>query len=249
MPRQPRKKSNSGIYHVMLRGINKQVIFEDYEDSLKFLETLSKYKEICEYKILAYCIMKNHIHLLLKQEKEELDKIIKRIGSSYVYWYNLKYHRVGHLFQDRYKSEPVEDNSYLLTVLRFIHQNPVKAGVCKKVCDYALSNYNEYLNDSSKIIDKELVLSIMSNQDFINFNDEPTDCQCMDVDENDFKLNDNDAKVIVQKVSNCNSTAEFQTLHASQRDMIIKKLKHKGLSIRQISRLTGISIGVIRKVK
>ena len=110
MPRQARRKSESGIYHVMLRGINKQVIFEDEEDSLKFLETLKNYKAISGYKIFAYCLMSNHIHLLLKVEKENLDLIIKRIASSYVYWYNWKYHRSGHLFQDRFKSEPVEDD-------------------------------------------------------------------------------------------------------------------------------------------
>ena len=81
MPRQARRKSESGIYHVMLRGINKQVIFEDEEDSLKFLETLKNYKAISGYKIFAYCLMSNHIHLLLKVDKENLDLIIKRIAS------------------------------------------------------------------------------------------------------------------------------------------------------------------------
>ena len=69
MPRQARRKSESGIYHIMLRGINKQVIFEDEEDNFKFLETLKKYKAISGYKIFAYCLMSNHVHLLLKIEK------------------------------------------------------------------------------------------------------------------------------------------------------------------------------------
>ena len=82
MPRQARKKSESGIYHIMLRGINKQVIFEDDEDYLKFLETLQAYKEVSGYKLHAYCLMSNHLHLLLKVEKEALDVIIKRIAGS-----------------------------------------------------------------------------------------------------------------------------------------------------------------------
>ena len=142
MPRQPREKSESGIYHIMLRGINQQVIFEDYEDYSKFIETIETYKAVSEYKVFAYCLMSNHIHILLKVEKEGLDLIMKRIAGSYVYWYNWKYYRKGHLFQDRFKSEPVEDDEYFLTVLRYIHQNPIKAGITKTIDDYKFSSYN-----------------------------------------------------------------------------------------------------------
>ena len=145
MPRQARRKSESGIYHIMLRGINRQVIFEDEEDNLKFLETLKNYKAVSGYKLFAYCLMSNHIHLLLRVEKEYLDLIIKRIAGSYVYWYNWKYKRNGHLFQDRFKSEPVEDDAYFLTVIRYIHQNPIKAGLSKTIDDYKFSSYNEYI--------------------------------------------------------------------------------------------------------
>ena len=84
MPRQARKKSESGIYHVMLRGINKQQIFEDEEDRLKFLDTLAQYKEQCGYSIYAYCLMGNHIHLLIKEGEEKLPIVFKRIAGSFV---------------------------------------------------------------------------------------------------------------------------------------------------------------------
>ena len=112
MPRAARKKSNSGIYHIMLRGINRQQIFEDDEDNQRFIETLSKYKEECGYSIYAYCLMGNHLHILLKENQQDLTLIFKKIAGSYVYWYNWKYQRSGHLFQDRFKSEPVEDDNY-----------------------------------------------------------------------------------------------------------------------------------------
>ena len=122
MPRTRRLKSETGIYHVILRGINKQTIFEDDEDSEMFLKTLKQYKSQSQFKLLAYCLMGNHVHLLLKIEKDELGQIFRRIGASYVYWYNHKYNRTGHLFQDRYKSEVVETDAYLFAVLRYIHQ-------------------------------------------------------------------------------------------------------------------------------
>ena len=129
MPRKARAKSKTGIYHIILRGINRQKIFNDNEDKKRLLETLLRYKEKSKYQIYAYCLMDNHIHLLLKEGEEPLAQIMRRIGGSYVYWYNHKYERVGNLFQDRFKSEVVEDDTYFLTVLRYIHQNPAKAGI------------------------------------------------------------------------------------------------------------------------
>ena len=148
MPRQARKKSESGIYHIMLRGINRQQIFEDAEDCYKFLTILNEYKAISEYSIYAYCLMGNHIHLLLKEGTESLEQVFKRICGKFVYWYNAKYQRSGHLFQDRFKSEPVDTQEYLQTVIRYIHQNPVKAKLCKQISAYAYSSYAEYLGGS-----------------------------------------------------------------------------------------------------
>ena len=85
MPRMRRVKSETGIYHVVLRGINKQTIFEDEEDNEKFLVTVKRYKEQSGYQLLAYCLMGNHIHLLIKTGVEELGQIFRRIGASYVY--------------------------------------------------------------------------------------------------------------------------------------------------------------------
>ncbi|MCJ7806540.1 MAG: transposase, partial [Clostridia bacterium] len=119
MPRRAREKSSTGVYHVMLRGINRQNIFKDREDRQQFITTLVKYKKVSGYEIYGYCLMTNHMHLLIKEGGESIDRILKRIGASYVYWYNKKYARCGHLFQDRFKSEPVEDDQYLLVVLRY----------------------------------------------------------------------------------------------------------------------------------
>ena len=144
MPRKVRRTCESGIYHVMLRGINRQRIFEDERDYRQFLSTLAKYRTVCGYTLLGYCLMPNHVHLLIREGDEPLPTVFRRIGASYVYWYNGKYGRVGHLFQDRYKSEAVEDEAYLLTVARYIHQNPVKAGLCETPGKYLYSSYMDY---------------------------------------------------------------------------------------------------------
>jgi len=247
MPRIPRQKSESGIYHIMLRGINQQVIFEDEEDYYKFVETLENYKAVSGYKIFAYCLMSNHIHILIKVEKEELDLIMKRIAGRYVYWYNWKYYRKGHLFQDRFRSEPIEDNSYFLTVLRYIHQNPVKAGIVKSIDDYRFSSYNDYIEEDSAVVDYNFALSLMNKEEFIIFNNEQSSDVCLDINPTEFRVNDSDARNIIKKVSKCENATEFQSLSQDKRYKYIRKLKEKGLSIRQISRLTGISFAIVRK--
>ncbi|WP_245989507.1 transposase [Ureibacillus thermophilus] len=105
--------SKTGIYHVMLRGANRQEIFHDDEDRLKFLEILTKYKKKVEMKVYAWCLMNNHVHLLIREGNERLSVTMKRIGVSYVQYYHWKYFTTGHLFQDRFKSENVETKHYL----------------------------------------------------------------------------------------------------------------------------------------
>ena len=190
--------------------------------------------------------MGNHIHLLIKPEKESLELIFKRIGSRYVYWYNWKYHRTGHLFQDRYKSEPVDDESYFLTVLRYIHQNPIKANLCNKIGDYKYSSYQEYESEESLIIDTNMALSITDKISLLNFFEEDNNDACLEISDT-FRLNDEEAKEIIKKYSQCKTVAEFQNLDSKSRDEYIAKFKQNGLSIRQISRLTGISFGIVRK--
>ncbi len=244
MPRQARRKSESGIYHIMLRGINQQQIFEDEEDNLRFLETLSKYKEQCGYEIYAYCLMGNHVHILLKEGKEDLTLVLKRIAGSYVYWYNWKYRRSGHLFQDRFKSEPVEDDAYFLTVIRYIHQNPIKAGICKEVDGYKFSSYNEYVKKSD-LVDTNFCLGIIDIEQFVEFNNQFSDDICLDIADNDYRLTDDEAMKIIWKICKCKSASDFQKFDKGKRNNYIQKIHQQGVSIRQISRLTGVSRKIV----
>lgn len=248
MPRKARETSATGIYHVMLRGINQQQIFEEREDYEKLLEIIKNCKSISEFEIYAYCLMGNHIHLLIKVQKEPIEQIFKRICGRFVYWYNIKYQRVGHLFQDRFKSEPVETTDYLMTVIRYIHQNPVKAGISKEIEDYPYSSIREYI-DRAKIVDTEFILNMRDLERFVEFNRIKNDDRCLDIAEKAIvRVTDEQAKMIIKKISKCDSVADFQLLDEKSRDKFLKKFKEKGISIRQISRLTGASVGVVRKV-
>ena len=246
MARVARLKSNSGIYHVMIRGINKQLILEDDEDNQKFLEVLKECKILSEYKLYAYCFMGNHIHLLMKIENEDLEQIFKRIGARYVYYYNWKYKRNGHLFQDRFKSEPIDDDSYLLAVLRYIHRNPVEAGLSRSADQYQWSSYNEYLK-SNNLVDVGFVLGMMDRDEFVKFHNQQDDEIFLDIRDSKFRMTDVEAKLIIKEVSGAENTTEFLNLSIIDRNIFIKELKERGLSIRQISRVTGVSKGIVEK--
>ena len=220
MPRQARKKSKSGIYHVMLRGINRQTIFEDEEDCNVFLETIAIYKDETSTYIYGYCLMKNHIHLLVKSNN--FSDFMRKIGAKYVYWYNWKYDRVGSLFQDRYKSEVVEDDGYFLTVLRYIHQNPTKANITDTIDKYEFSSYNEYIElNEKKIIDADFVLDMLPLKEFIEFHNEINNDKCLDIVEVR-RINDEIAKSMIYKVSKCKNPSKFQALDLYKRDKYIK---------------------------
>ena len=236
----------------MLRGINRQSIFEDDEDRERFLETIKRYKEKSKYEIYGYCLMNNHVHILLKEKDESISAALKRICSSYVYWYNWKYERSGHLFQERYKSETVENEAYLLTVLRYIHQNPVKAGLVKNTKDYKWSSFGEYIN-KPEIVDTELILQIISSNHekaidtLINYTNEENEDNCLEYQEK-VRITDNEAKQYIVKLG-FKSINEFQQLDRVKRNEIIREMKSiKGITVRQLSRITGISKSVIDRI-
>jgi REP element-mobilizing transposase RayT len=146
MPRSARKESGCGIYHVMMRGVNRQAIFDDDEDCRRFMDILAdlpfqhdddgRLLPIRTCVIYAWCLMMNHLHLLVMEKNWKIAEVIKSLASSYVYYYNKKNERIGHLFQERFKSEPCNDMEYFTTLLRYIHQNPVKAGIVEDAADY-----------------------------------------------------------------------------------------------------------------
>lgn len=247
MPRHARIKSESGIYHIMLRGTDKQNIFNDEQDYKKFIEILYECKIISKFELYAYCLMGNHIHLLIKEKDEGIDLIVKRICCRFVSWYNYKYYRTGHLFQDRFKSEPVNSDEYFLTVLRYIHQNPVKAGLCFNIADYQYSSANAYINNIEDKIDFEFVHSIIDKEYIIDFFNEKNSDICLDYDEKAKYINDIDAKNYIYEISKCNDTESFLVLSNEKQKEYVALMKDYGMSIRQISRLTGLSFGLVRK--
>ncbi|WP_061212796.1 transposase [Syntrophomonas wolfei] len=253
MPRVRRALSSTGIYHIIVRGINKQNIFVENGDNERFIDTLAGYQKEIEYEIYAYCLMGNHVHLLMKEGNEEIGNTMRRIGISYAYWYNWQYNRIGHLFQDRFKSEPVEDDAYFLTVLRYIHQNPVKAGLSSDIETYKWSSYKEYIKQA-KIVNSNFVLAMFATERdkalarFRSFHLEANDDQCLDIATKRKTISDNEVRQLVLDKYNI-ELAKLHSLESGIQTEVLRYLKEKeGVSLRQLSRMTGFTVHRIFKV-
>ena len=244
MPRQARKLSESGYMHLIVRGIGRQAIFEDREDYMRYLSTLGRFCGETEIKLLAWCLMENHVHLLVHDAKGETPIWMKKLGVSYSRYFNKKYDRCGHLFQDRYQSEAVEDETYLLTVFRYILNNPKKAGICEAK-DYEWSSYGLY-DGSAPHMDLSLIRErIGDSRSYEAYIAQENEDRCLEYDGP--KRDDEWARRVMRSCLKTDSGVALVKLGREERDAALRQLKGRGLTVRQIERLTGINRGVVQK--
>ena len=264
MPRNLRNTSNSGVYHVMLRGNNKQTIFESQKDYLKFQQLLfqkchpqdqdhNPLPPCCV--IYAYCLMPNHVHLLILEKENKISDVIKWISISYAQYYNIKYEHSGHLFQGRFRSEPVDDWDYFVTLLRYIHQNPVAGGLVGRVKDYWWSSWCEYVKNpvcQISFCSTSAVLSRIPMDVLTELVNEPLAKAHRILDINNempIRLDDDKIREFIRYECLVRNPNDLQSYPKPERQAILKRIREFGGSIRQISRITGISESIIRKAQ
>lgn len=258
MPRGPRLKSSTGIYHIIYRGANRQEIFHDEEDFQTFLDTLKKYKLKAELTVFGWSLMSNHIHLLLKEGSESISVTMQRISVSYASYYNWKYRTTGHLYEDRFKSENVEDVAYFLTVIRYIHQNPLKARMVSCMEDWKWSSCLGYYDMNlypSQLLNKEFILRMFASdmlsakERFREFNEKSNHDQCLEAwEDNRWKFSDDEAREEIKRVLGPIKIPQVKTLPKLERDQLLRQLKGiNGLTQRQMARILGVSPNLIFK--
>ncbi|NYB74900.1 transposase [Sedimentibacter hydroxybenzoicus DSM 7310] len=261
MPRQARVHSDTGIYHIMIRGNDKRIIFLDNEDRKRFISTLFEKASEENIRIYAYCLMNNHVHLLLHEEDDNIAILMKRINVSYVYYFNKRYKRVGHLFQDRFKSEIVDNDDYLLAVVRYIHNNPVKAGIVSSPEKYLWSSYNDYISTKKRndlVTDK--VLNLFSEnislaiKQFINFSNLDCDIKFIDfIEKEELKVEKERQAIealndILLPKGLCSKDLSMRENRDIRNKTVIYLKYEFDLSSRQISAIANISKGTVLKI-
>jgi len=254
MPRVAREKSETAVYHIMMRGNNRHEIFKSLEDKDRITKIIHEKVIIDEAIIHAYCIMDNHLHLVVREGIASISQTMKRIGTSYASYYNKNHGKIGHVFQDRFKSEVIENEKHLLAAVRYVHRNPLKAGI-SVLNTYKWSSYKKYLNVSSanKPGIKE-ILQISSNNPhqaikaFIEFHEEKTVDSFIDVKE----LSPEEARI---KVDNCLKESGISKCNLKNKehrrlleDLVIELAKQSDLSLREIAALLEQNRETVRKI-
>lgn len=254
MPRGPRLKSPSGILHVMVRGVGKMDIFPYDSDKYVYLDYIGKIKEEMKFELLAYCLMSNHAHLLLKDDVDCLSLAMKRIGICYAQYFNKCYQRVGHVFQGRFKSQTIENPRQCVICARYIHNNPVRAGIVTKAERYPWSSYNAYLSpNKSTLINPELILGEhgkdpqVARKALIEFT------QTMDSENHSFLTSDaglSPAEKIVAFLNQKGLTlAAYKQLHKEERNDLIRALRAAtAASIRDLEAALDMSKSAIARI-
>ncbi len=162
MARKPRIHYPGALYHVMVRGNNKETVLLDDLQKNKYLSILARYKKMFDFKLYAFCIMDNHAHLLVEVNETPLSSIMQRIQQVYTQWYNYTFDRTGHVFQQRYKALLCDKDSYLLQLVKYIHYNPARSDLAKGI-NYPWSSHRYYSAEQiDTLVDTTFVLNMFS---------------------------------------------------------------------------------------
>lgn len=166
MCRAAREKVGNSIYHICVRGNNKQAIFLDNEDREEYLMRVRRYEECYKMQICAYCLMTNHVHLLIYDNNQDISRFMQGLSLSYVIYFNKKYKRTGHLFQDRFNSTIIKSDMQFIYVSKYIHLNPVRANIVSRPIDYKWSSYSVYELgvDANNLVNSTFLLKYFSNK-------------------------------------------------------------------------------------
>ena len=231
----------------MARGVSRCIIYEDDKDFAQFVKMLEAQLAKRKVTLYAWCLMDNHYHLLLKGKMDEISAMMRALNSGYAQYFNERHGRVGHLFQGRFRSEAVESDARFIVTVRYIHQNPLKAGITKD-CDYRWSSFNGYV-DRPWLVDNARALELFYGEPgFLEFHEVKDDSdRCIDIDSCG-KAPSNEVLInVALEALNGVAIETVAGLPREMRDESLRLLKNAGFSLRQIERLTGVSKSVVGK--
>lgn len=247
MGRSARAVSETGFYHIMIRGSGKQIIFEDDRDRTRMVETLKRYLKMHRCEIHAWCLMDNHVHLLLHDPHGNMSDLMHAFETSYARYFNDKTGHVGHVFQDRFRSVPIADERQLLATVRYIHENPLDMGRDPRT--YRWSSYREYLGEPEialRITSTAAVLEIAGgHEQLVDLHEDEGQPRYAPITGRD--MGDDESRRAIDWLLYPISAASVKTLPSNQRNAALRRLRAAGLSIKQIGRITGIGESTISR--
>lgn len=246
MPRTARETSELDLYHVMGRGVGKCIIYESDDDRSMFVRLLQHSIDASGVILHAWCLMDNHYHLVVGCTLDKLATFMRTLNSSYATYYNANHERVGHLFQGRFKSQPIGSEAQLLCAVRYVHQNPLSAGMTRS-CSYRWSSFDGYTSHP-RLVDNTLVLSLFSSrEDFFEFHASyDAGASFIDIDD-ERGITSQRVIDVAQSALRTTRIEEISGLSRALRDEALRILKQCNLSTRQIERLTGVPKSIVAR--
>ena len=252
MPRKSREYSLSDVYHVIFRGNDKQDIFYDDQDRYIFLDRMQITQDKFKYNIFSYCLMDNHVHMVIKVKDDLLSKSMHNLGIRYSMYFNKKMGRRGHLFENRYLSKKVENLDYFLNVCKYVHRNPENAKI-EKTEKYKWSSYQDYIKNKQKIINPKVLLHYFNDDldEFIKYTLEDNKNHLAKYAEYEIinKLNEDELIDIIKAKFDVENASDISLVNKYEREEIIKRLAYiDGTNVNQLARITKISRYEIKKI-
>ena len=250
MSRKPRQKSQTGLYHITMRGNGKQLLFEDDEDRRRILSLIRSSIARFNIRLIAWCLMGNHVHLVLSDPDDNLSEAMHLVMSCYATWYNRRHGHVGHVFQDRFSSASISSEEYLLDAIRYVHFNPQKAGICPYDV-YRWSSHLDYAERDPDIATVDLALARFAFPricDYLAFMDASNGAVVRPPTGG--RIGEDEALDVGASLIRSFGLSELSAVKAldkSKRNEVLAAMREAGLSIRQIQRLTGVGEWSIRK--
>ena len=248
MPRAPRQASQTGFYHATVRGSGRRMLFEDDSDRRRFLERLARIARECQVEVHAWCLMSNHAHLLLAGDPNDISHLMQRFETGYSRHYNGRHGHAGPVFEGRYGCEAIDSEEHLLAALRYIHQNPIRAGESTHY-DVPWSSYAEYTGSSERGLTRTSFLLDMLGgvEGFAAFHEAEKGLVSISLSPGHRRLDDSEARRIARRLFGPDYASSIALLPKEKRDDAIRILRAHDLSIRQIERLTGIGRNIVAK--
>lgn len=278
MGRRPRLEYYGAIYHIIHRGNNKAFIFEDNEDKVELLKILGEVKELFDFYLLAYVIMDNHYHFAIKTHNIPISQIMHRINTRYAKYYNRKKARTGSPFEGRYRSILVQNQSYLLRLIRYIHNNPVFANICSSMVEYRWSSDVFYRMNLGNLVNIEELLEMFSSdrlksvKTYKELMDEPVEDykilkeefeqeEIIGTEEFKESLNEKNKTQKIVSLDNilklvCPTVSDYELIKEGSRKRYLLKYKYEyaiealnhGYTIIEISQNVNVTTNAIRKI-
>lgn len=250
MVRMARKQAESGFYHITMRGDGGLQIFEDDSDRNFFLAVLQDCFSKAEISTIAWCLMDNHVHLLVLDSRFRQSEAIHRLSSTFARRYNQRCDRRGHVFQGRFGSTPIETEEHLLSAVRYIHLNPERAGI-ESHDNYRWSSYRDYMGFGG-FTEKGFVLEMLGGPSSFAAFSRPDENEAPYRPVASARVADDDALLVASKAIENRGHAGLhpscvRSLPKVERDSVLLDLRSVGLGVSQIARLTGLGTATIKR--